>query len=262
MALGYLFSLFFHLMVIYALIFRLPEIISDERLIEVSVDIIALEEVLPDIAPLPESKIIPKPKEEEKPEDNKIREEVELIEPPKAEPEPEPEPEIEEIEPSKFIPVAKEGVRDEKHIEERENQIDQGKIDDLLGELKKLQAADLNKSDEPESFGNSLNAEERGTVRSQVKTCWNYSTGKLFAQEDLQGIQVKIYVTLDERGFVKDVRHLEDYDAYLDLDNVLYRQVVDSAIETFLNCKRIYNLPAEKYEAWKEFEFTFVPAEY
>lgn len=259
---GFIISLLLHAFLLYLLFFYLPRVISSDRIVEVSVDIISFEKVLPDVVPVkPKQVEKPKQRQAEEKKDNKIRQEKKIVEKPKPEL-PKEKPKEKEVEKPPVIPVekkpeTKEEIQQKEYVEDRK--VDQNKVDSLLDELKKLQAEEIANAG---SSSGSLTEGEIGIVRTQVKACWHNSVGKLFAREDLQGMQVKVYVALDAQGYVQEVRHLDDYDKYLALDNVLYRQIVDSAIESFLSCKRIYNLPPEKYDAWKEFEFTFVPAEY
>ena len=102
---------------------------------------------------------------------------------------------------------------------------------------------------------------EKNMVRGQVYNCWRTVTNNIFAAEDLENVKIRVRVYLDKDGSVKQVKPLGATKDYIPLDNVLYRQLVDSTINAFYRCKKIKNLPEGKYDYWQEFEFIFDPSE-
>jgi colicin import membrane protein len=133
-------------------------------------------------------------------------------------------------------------------------------LEQMLAEIKRTQSKEREKNyHDKYLYGNKLTPVEQNTIKRQINSCWNNIAKNLFTKEEIAGIKVKVIVSLDRKGNVLSARVAENIKGYMSLDNDLFRQVADSAVSTFYRCKKIYNLPIEKYEVWKDFEFTFDP---
>ncbi|MBT4989055.1 MAG: hypothetical protein HOM96_00735 [Rickettsiales bacterium] len=249
---GFFLSAIFHIGLLFVMTYLLPYFLVQNSLLEISVDIISQEEIEPDLVPVEEPKEKPKqekPKEKPKPEevkkDDKIRQirEISALEKP-----------IEKE--SKIIQKEK---KEENGLIDDLPDADDGKLDDILNRIKQAQQ---DESERQKSIGSGpLTNAEVGSIKRQVNSCWFNMYGRVFDETDLNNIKVKIYVALDESGNVTDIRPIEDVESYMDLDNHLYRKILDSAVHSFIACKKIQNLPKSKYKHWKEFEFTFSPSD-
>ncbi|MBT4921999.1 MAG: hypothetical protein HON23_03190 [Rickettsiales bacterium] len=250
---GFFLSAIFHLGLLLAITYLLPYFIAQNSFIEISVDIISQEKMKPDVISVKEPVEKPKleePKEEPKPEeskqDDKIRQinDIAVLERPKAK---KPEQKVEKKQ------KGEDGLIDDLP------EADSGKLDDILDRIKKAQQDNLERQ---KAVGSgALTDGEIGSIKRQVNSCWFNMYGRVFDETDLRNINVKIYVALDENGNVTDIRPIENVESYMDLNNHLYRKILDSAVHSFIACKKIQNLPKSKYKHWKEFEFTFSPSE-
>ena len=232
---------------------------QNNSILEISVDIISEEKLVPDVLPKepeiepkkPKEKAKPKepPKPEEPKKDDKIRQIQEIVTKEK--------PMVEEK--SKIEEKLKKSQKNSDGLIDDLSESDSGKLDDIL---KRIKAAQDIESERQKSIGSGpLTSAEVGSIKRQVNSCWFNMYGRVFDETDLSNIEVKIYVALDESGNVVDIRPIEDVESYMDLDNHLYRKILDSAVHSFIACKKIQNLPKTKYKYWKEFEFSFRPSD-
>ena len=133
-------------------------------------------------------------------------------------------------------------------------------IGEILKEVKRIQGEEKERINrERFIYGDNLTAIEESNIRKQVNYCWSNIINKIFIEEDVTGIEVKVKVSFDSDGFVKKVDFSDDMHEYMDIDNDLYRRIVDSVRSTFLRCKKITGMPKSKYKNWKELEFIFKP---
>lgn len=129
-------------------------------------------------------------------------------------------------------------------------------FDNMLSELKDIQKKEAAKLNEDSTV---LTLQEKNNIKNQINNCWNNIASKIFDKEEISNIKVKVFVSLNRKGVVEKVQLIDAVKDYMAMDNDLYRQVSDSAINSFYRCKKIFNLPKNKYEYWKQFEFTFDP---
>ncbi len=264
---GLLLSLILHSLLAIMTFFVLPNLLTSSGEIEVAVEILSPEEFA-EIA-LPPKKELQK-KIKLQPKDNKIRQEPpepkqERIKLPEPELDPKPETKQEEQKQASLDAEAEAVIEQEEVSEEAEGpdevaeEFDQD-LEDILGEIKKIQRAEEERIyREKKIYGDGLNPFEKKAIRKQVNSCWRNITNKLFNKDDIKGIRVKVLVSLDKNGKVIAARLADMPQQYMGLDNFLYRQVADSALSTFYRCNKLHDLPSDKYEAWKEFEFIFDP---
>lgn len=90
-------------------------------------------------------------------------------------------------------------------------------------------------------------------IQSQIARCWSIPIG---AKEG-KNTQVRLFISLDSTGNVLQVRIL-DTGLYNSDNN--YRVLADSTVWAVKECSPLQGLPTDKYQFWKEIEFTFDPA--
>jgi len=265
---GVLLSFILHVFIILLVIYVIPEFFSkSKRDIEIAVDIIAIDELIAESSSYkkPVSKLSSSVKEKkvQKKDDNKIREKKKVK--PKKLPELFPSKKPKKKGDKKVVPVV---VAPKKKVGERVSKktVSDGKgegdeeLDDILNEIKRVQKEVIeDRYREEYIYGKGLTPQEKHNIKRQINSCWNNIVKKLFSREEIIDIRIKVIVSLDLEGNVLNARLADSVQDYMKLDNSLYRQVADSALSTFYRCKHITNLPKDKYDYWKEFEFTFNP---
>lgn len=120
-------------------------------------------------------------------------------------------------------------------------------INDLLGDLA---------TDEPAAStptGPPLSGAEKDGFRIAVNNCWNVDAGSRAAE-----VTVTVGFSLDQNGRVSgDVRMIGASGG----DAGAQRTAYEAARRAVLRCQSSgYDLPAEKYEQWKDVEITFDPS--
>ncbi|MBL6785427.1 MAG: hypothetical protein ISQ32_03910 [Rickettsiales bacterium] len=252
---GLFLSAILHIFLIISFTYLLPYFLVKNSILQISVDIISLEEIEPEIIPekpIEPKKPKPKPKKQPKPKEPKKDDKIRQIKEIPVQERPKP------IDKEAKKPEPKKKIEPNALIDDLPDSED-SKLDDILAKIKQAQNEELKRQKE---YGEGpLTDAEIGSIKRQVNSCWFNIYGRVFDETDLSKIQVTIYVALDESGNVVDIRPIEDVESYMDLDNHLYRKVLDSAIHSFIACKKIQNLPKSKYKYWKEFEFSFSPAD-
>ncbi len=259
---SFILSLLFHFFIIIFLFVILPKFFTKKNNIEIAVDIISVEQVKPilnpkDIINQKNTDKIREPIPDNKISDDKI-----------------PAP-FENKEESKKKEISKKKLKKmEKQIKKTVDQLksDIGKavedgsdqksqdIGDILKEVKRIQGEEKERFNrERFLYGDNLTALEEANIRKQVNFCWSNIINKIFLKEDLSDIEVRVKVSFDSEGFVKNVDFSEDMHKYMEIDNDLYRKLADSVRSTFLRCKKIEAMPKSKYSKWKQLEFVFRP---
>jgi outer membrane biosynthesis protein TonB len=190
---------------------------------------------------------------------------MEKAEKPKAAAKPPEKPSLKKVE-KKPEPIKKPQEEQKKDTREQEGKKkllkdlekkDQAALEDIFEDAAKTEpkpasqpAQNSGKSDviDP-AFINEL----MGKIQSQISQCWNIPIGA----KDVQNMQVRLFIALSPAGDVMQVRIVDQimYSA----DNA-YRVVADSAVWAVKECSPLQGLPADKYDLWKEIEFTFDPS--
>lgn len=268
-------SVILHFFLVLVLSGMLPKCSKDiEKPKVIAIDILPLGEA-PKTTPQAQN---PKPAEQKKPE-------IKKPEPPKEVKKPETATKMEKVEKPK--PVAKPAVKKpaptkvekkpevkeiKKVDEQKKDSVDQEGQKKLLKDLEKKEQAQLDElfeeaSTKPEPVQQTAQAsgksepvidaafvnELMGKIQSQISQCWNIPIGA----EDVQNIKVRLFIALTSTGAVTDVKIIDQLQ--YNTDNV-YRVVADSAIWAVKECSPLQGLPADKYDVWKEIEFTFDPS--
>ncbi len=189
-----------------------------------------------------------KPVPVEKPEEKKPA-------PKKVEKKPEPKKEVKKQDEQKRDDRDQEGKKkllkdlEKKDDAALDNIFDQASKDDKPAAAKEAQASGKSDVADP-AFINEL----MGKIQSQVSQCWNIPIGA----KDIQNMKVRLYIALAANGTVTEVRIIDQ--AQYASDNV-YRVVADSAVWAVKECSPLKDLPNDKYNLWKEIEFTFDPSQ-
>ncbi len=164
-----------------------------------------------------------------------------------------PEPEKKKVEEQKKDTQDQEGKKKLlKDLEKKE----QAALDDIFAEASKeptppavAQASGKAEPTVDPAFVNEL----MGKIQSQVSQCWNIPIGA----KDVQNMRVNLFIALAANGGVTQVKIIDQIQ--YNTDNV-YRVVADSAVWAVKECSPLQGLPADKYDLWKEIEFSFDPS--
>ncbi len=184
-----------------------------------------------------------KPKPVAKPQDKPAPKKVEK----------KPEPEKKKVEEQKKDAQDQEGKKKLlKDLEKKE----QAQLDDIFSDAAKeptppakAQASGKAEPTLDPAFVNEL----MGKIQSQVSQCWNIPIGA----KDVQNMKVNLFIALAPNGGVTQVKVLDQIQ--YSTDNV-FRVVADSAVWAVKECSPLQGLPADKYDLWKEIEFSFDPS--
>lgn len=203
----------------------------------------SMPESAPDI-PEPEVPAPPKP-EEKKPEPKK--------EPPKPEP-------------KKEKPKPKPKPKEEKK-EEKKDDADpfESMMKNMLDQDKAIQKTDnkeepKDKAEAPAGAiappGAKLSMSEEDAVKRQITACWNLDPGI----RGVETMSVRILGTIGRDMIVQNPYVAPEHQLRYNVDNA-YKAFVNSALRALRNplCAPL-KLPPEKYESWKDFDFTFDPS--
>ncbi|WP_299813679.1 hypothetical protein [uncultured Jannaschia sp.] len=153
---------------------------------------------------------------------------------PGPEPEPEPEPEVAEAEPEPAEPET------------------DPLADAIAGAL--AEAADAPASAPPAPSGPPLTQGERDGLRVAVSRCWNLGS----LSTEAMGTTVTISMAMTRDGLPQtDSLRLAGFSGG---SEAAAQQAYEAGRRAILQCGRMgFDLPAEKYEQWREIEMTFNP---
>lgn len=101
-----------------------------------------------------------------------------------------------------------------------------------------------------------LSMSETDAIRGQFVKCWRMPAG---AKNDYD-LAVRVRILLNVDGSVSQVGLAEDLAPRYRRD-AFFRAAADSAIRAVWECNPIQNLPANKYETWRDMELNFDPHE-
>lgn len=97
-----------------------------------------------------------------------------------------------------------------------------------------------------------LTMSEIDAIRYQIEQCWSVPAGA----RDAEDLVVRIRLFLNTDGSLSRAPELVDEPAD---GNDFYRTAAESARRAVLQCSPLKNLPADKYERWREVVLTFNP---
>ncbi len=188
-----------------------------------------------------------KPKAAAKPEEKKPA-------PKKVEKKPEPEKEKKPQDKQKKDDRDQEGKKKLlKDLEKKDQEVLENIFDEAIKEETKPATATPQNSGKAEVPDAAFVNELMGKIQGQISECWNIPIGA----KDIQNMSVRLFIALTPSGAVTDVKIIDQLQ--YSTDNV-YRVVADSAVWAVKECSPLKDLPADKYEMWKEIEFSFDPS--
>jgi hypothetical protein len=272
MRFGVFASLLFHLAILGAAFVSLPSSWRPDVEAEpyIPLELIAEAELdlttsVPAAAPEP---VVEEEPEPELPEP--IIEEVPAPEPepvaaePEPEPEPEPvvvaaEPETPEPTPPKKQPTVKPQRTAELDLDALSKLVDKSR-DDSAATAREAPSQTAEAADRPRraaGAGDRLTASDEAKVQTAVNRCWN--VGTIIGAPDPKKLIVTIDIALNRDGTLasppKVVNQLQ-----INLSRNRFWKVAErEAISAILECAPYDFLPQDRYEAWKEFTFNFIP---
>jgi outer membrane biosynthesis protein TonB len=92
-------------------------------------------------------------------------------------------------------------------------------------------------------------------MRQQIKPCWSPPVGAAGAED----LAITIFIRIDQRGFVSEARVIN---AEAMSGNTYAQAAADAARRAVLNPQcQPFQLPQNRYDAWKEINFNFDPRE-
>lgn len=263
------FSIALHLLAIYFFLFGLPSIFlpiaSDEQII--TFDVLPVTEVsnIPiqkaqkdnsiennDAKKIVASKVDEpvkneKPKEEEKIEPSR---EAEIVDSKKKESEQKPEEK-----PKKEDKKPKDNKKKPKNTD----------LDSLLKNLEKESEGTNTKSTKRSSStgeakhdtkgnfneNNPLSISEKALIKQQIMKYWNKPIGG----ENIDQIKIIVYISLNQDGSVLEVKVKDKICG--SASAAICQVVADSSIRALWQASPLQNLPIERYDTWREFNFVF-----
>ena len=103
-------------------------------------------------------------------------------------------------------------------------------------------------------LGTGLTLSEIDALTSQIERCWSIPSGAPYAEELIVALRIR----LNQDGSLNTAPEIVDKVKYQTSPNRYYRVAVDSAVRAVLRCAP-YDLPADKYDAWRDVRITFDP---
>lgn len=185
-----------------------------------------------DAEPLPADK--QKPKEQEKP---------------KEEPKPQKEPEKPKDQPKQKPQEDFQALLNKLQAEAKANQVKDAKD-------KTNQEENKTRSDAPYDDSMPMSISEKDMIRSQFIPCWTMPAGA----KDAHTLAARVKLKLQADGTVLEATLAPDQRGRYNSDP-FFRAAADSAIRAAHKCSPLKNLPADKYNSWKDMELNFNPAD-
>ena len=269
---GLIYSAAVHFVILLLMVFGLPSWLIPSpppQPMVISVDILPISEmtnVKPSDAPLSEKEKEPEPVAEEKPPTPPVKADAPTPPPPPPEPKPAEKPvekPIEKKPEEKPKPVEKPKKPKEDDLDAvlkslKESSEKEKKTDDKKDKKPKEDAGTKTKAkDAPYDPGLPMSMTELDAIRSQIAKCWNVPAGAKDAHE----LRVTVRVQLALDGSVTLVEIGSDSKSRYNSGDTFYRAAVDSAMRAVRQCSPLKNLPADKYQTWRDMEMTFDPKE-
>jgi hypothetical protein len=90
-------------------------------------------------------------------------------------------------------------------------------------------------------------------IRSQISPCWSPPPGA----RDADTLQVSLLIFVDPQGNVSRVTVINETRMAVDR---FFRSAAEAARRAVLKCAPL-DLPADKYDIWKQIKFNFDPSE-
>lgn len=282
-----LYSIFLHLglLIFLYFAFNLKDFEDEQPKVTVSFNVDRETEIKPEELPQePEKKVEEKiePKKEEPkipPKEVKKPEVKKPVEKPKETPRKEPKKELKEVAKKEEKKELKEAKKEEvkKPAEKKaEEKIEPKKEEIKAPEIAKIpETAKTKEEKKAEEQDNgavkiaqiktapalentieklNLSAREKFNIQNQLKRCYK----KAAAQNKSSNILVSVRVTISQDGYIKsNLEEIIDQDLYKNSTNDAYKIAIDNARNAIKFCNPLRNLPADKFDAWKDITLQF-----
>ncbi|MEI6729994.1 MAG: energy transducer TonB, partial [Pseudomonadota bacterium] len=98
-----------------------------------------------------------------------------------------------------------------------------------------------------------LSISEIDAIRGQIEQCWNPPVGA----KDAANLAVTLHIEIAGDGTVTSVELASDSGRYN--SDSFFASAADSAMRAVRKCSPLKNLPADKYDTWKDMTITFDP---
>jgi len=98
-----------------------------------------------------------------------------------------------------------------------------------------------------------LSISEIDAIRGQIEQCWNPPVGA----KDAANLVVNLHIEIAVDGTVTSVELASDSGRYN--SDSFFASAADSAMRAVRKCSPLKNLPADKYDTWKDMTITFDP---
>lgn len=273
-------SVLFHVIVMIGGTIGLPFIAKPPRMPDqpIAIEIVDISDVTttdkkPQLRPVPE----PEKKEEPKASPKVAAPpKVEATAPPKVKPlEKPPEKKKDTVKPKPKVPPPPSEKLEKPKPPEKKEPVKEEAVqpeDQFLSVLKNLQDGDVTAEDAPDKaeatpqemsplakFSQKLSATEMDAIaralNTQFASCWNLQAGARFAEN----IVITLHLIVNPDRTVRSARIADQWRYNQDS---FYRAAADSALRALKhpNCE-VLDLPADKYDMWKDLTFNFDPSQ-
>jgi outer membrane biosynthesis protein TonB len=132
---------------------------------------------------------------------------------------------------------------------------DPERISALINKMRKPEAKpepQAQAQPQPQRLGESLSMSELDLIRRQFERCWNPPAGA----RDAANLVVRVRVSLNPDGSLRTLPELIDRSR---MGDGFWQAAADSALRAVRRCEPLRDLPAGKYERWRDIELTFDP---
>lgn len=227
----------------------------------------------PEPAPEPEPTPAPEPEKQAEPEPSAAPEAAPEPAPaeqaekaPEAQPDPEPTPEPEKNEevaapiPPNVTPRQKPTPPRPRQTQTAEKKQDDFSTNEIAALLNKVEPSggSTSTTQDPASLGSRRGAEnvqlsqsELDALRGQISACWSPPVGAVGADS----LAVRLQFSMTQDGRVSGAPQVLNSSS-----NPAFRAAASSAVRAVMRCAP-YNLPVEKYDAWRDVIINFDPKE-
>jgi outer membrane biosynthesis protein TonB len=134
---------------------------------------------------------------------------------------------------------------------------DPERISALINKMRKPDAkpepqAPAQPQPQPQRLAESLSISELDLIRRQFERCWNPPAGA----RDAGNLVVRVRLSLNPDGSLRGLPELVDRAR---MNDGFWLAAAESALRAVRRCEPLRDLPAGKYERWRDIELTFDP---
>ena len=101
----------------------------------------------------------------------------------------------------------------------------------------------------------NLSAREKFNIQSQLKRCYKKAIAE---NKGTSEILIMVKVAISKDGYLKsNLDEIIDYDLYKSPQGIAYKTAIDNARSAIKFCNPLRNLPADKFDTWKDITLQF-----